>query len=173
MLGDGLLPGLGQLGGLLGGLQTALALHGGRLHHGAAQGGGELGGVDSVAVLLDHVDHVEGDHHRVAQLQKLGGQVEVALDVGGVHQIQDGVRLLTDEVVPGHHLFQGVGGQGVDAGQVHDCDILLSLQAALLLLHRDARPVAHKLGRAGEGVEHGGLAAVGVAGKGNGNRHGF
>ena len=171
MPGDKGLLGQGQGGGLFGGGHAARPLDGGGLHHRAAQSGRKLVGVDPVPPLFDHVDHVEGHHHRDAQLQQLGGEVEVALDVGGVHQVEDDVGAVVGQVVPGHHLLQGVGGQGVDAGQVHDGHVLAALEPALLLLHGDARPVAHELGGAGEGVEHGGLAAVGIAGKGNGDRH--
>ena len=47
--------------------------------------------VDVVAVLLHLVHKVERYDHRPLQLQKLGGQVEVALNVGGVDDVDDGV----------------------------------------------------------------------------------
>ena len=162
----GQLPGLAGLGGLhrqQGGVHAALPLEGGDLHHLAAQGVPQLFAVDLVAVFPHQVHHVHGHHHRDAQLNELGGEVQVALDVGAVHDVQDGVGLLLHQVVPGHHFLQGVGGQGIDAGQVLDDDFLIALQPSLLLFHRDAGPVAHVLVGAGQGVEQRGLAAVRIA----------
>ena len=167
MHGDGLGLALGGLHGGLGGVHHAVALQSGDLHDLAAQLAGQLLDVDLVAVLADHVHHVHGDDHGNAQLRQLGGQIQVALQVGAVDDVQDGVGAFADQVIPGHHLLQGVGGQGVDAGQVHDDHVIVLLQLALLLLHGDAGPVAHELVGAGEGVEQGGFAAVRVARQGN------
>ena len=148
--------------GLLGGQHDAGALQSGDLHHLAAQLPGQLLGVDAVTVLLHHIHHVDGHHNGNAQLGELRGEVEVALQVGAVDDIQNGIGTLLDQVVTGYHLLQRVGGQGVDAGQVHDHHIVVLLQLALFLLHRDAGPVTNELIGAGESVEKGGLAAVGV-----------
>ena len=173
-VGDGVLhgagegvhgDGLGGLGGLhsgLGGLHNALALQGGDLHDPAAQLAAQLVHVDLVAVLADHVHHVDGDDNGDAQLGQLGGQVQVTLQVRTVDDVQDGVGALGDEVITGDHFLQGVGGQGVDTGQVHDGHVIVLLQLALFLLHRNAGPVAHELVGAGQRVEQGGLARVGV-----------
>ena len=62
------------LGGLDGGLRRlhdAVALERGDLNDLAAQLAGELGDVDLVAVLADHVHHVDGDDHGDAQLGEL------------------------------------------------------------------------------------------------------
>ena len=106
--GDGL-GGLGGLDGGLGGLHDALALQGGDLHDLAAQLAAQLFHVDLVAVLADHVHHVDGDNNGDAQLGQLGGQVQVTLQVRAVDDVQDSVGALVDQVVTGHHLFQGVG----------------------------------------------------------------
>ena len=60
--GDGL-GGLGGLDGGLGGLHDAVTLQGGDLHDLAAQLTAQLRHVDLVAVLADHVHHVDGDDH--------------------------------------------------------------------------------------------------------------
>ena len=104
-------------------------------------------------------------HHRQPQLDQLGGEVQVPFDVGAVHDVQDGVRLFMDQIIPGHHFLQCVGGQGVDAGQVLNDHIPVALEPALLLFHGNAGPVAYILIGAGQGVEQRGLAAVRVAGQ--------
>ena len=129
---------------------------------------GQLGKVDLIPVPGHLVHEVQRHHHGPLQLQQLGGQVQVPLDVGGVHNVDDGVRPLAHDEVPGHDLLHGIGGQGVDAGQVHDGHrVAVHRGPTLLFLHRHPRPVAHVLVGAGQGVEQGGLAAVGVAHQGD------
>ena len=157
---------LGALGGphtALGGLHAALVFQGAHLHHVAAQGLAQLFQIDFIPVFAHQVNHVHGNHHGDAQLDELGGQVQVALDVGAVHNVQNGIGLLVYQIAPGHHLLQGVGGQGIDAGQVLDDHVLVPFQATLFFLHGDAGPVAHVLAGAGQGIEQGGFAAVRVA----------
>ena len=167
------LPGPGGFQSGLGGLLHSGALQGGDLHNGAAQLPGELSRVDVVPVFPHHVHHVDGDDHGDAQLHELGGQVQVALQVGAVHDVQNHVGALSHQVVPGHHFLQGVGGQGIDPRQVGDHHPAVLFQFALFLLHCDTRPVPHKLVRARQGVEQRGLAAVGVPGQCDPQIHGL
>ena len=150
---------------------NALALDGGDLHHLTAQGLAQLLRVQAVAVPPDNIHHVHCRHHRNSQLQQLCGQIEVALQIRTVDDVQNHVRPLLDQVVPGHHLLECVGGEGVDAGQVCDRHIPVALQRALLLFHRYTGPVAHILAGPRQGVEQGGLAGVRVPGKGNSCAH--
>ena len=160
--GHGLaVPGGGD--GSLGGLHHALALQRGNLDHLAAKLTGQLGEVDLVAVLADDVHHVHGHDHRNAQLGQLRGQVQVALQVGAVDQVQDDVRTLADQVVTGDDLLQRIGRQRINTGKVGHDGVVMLLETALLLLDGDARPVADKLVGAGERVEQRRLAAVRVA----------
>ena len=123
--------------------------------------------IDFVPPLLYLVHKVEGDDHGPLQLQKLGRQIQVPLNVGGVDDIDDGVGVLPHNEVPSHDLLHGVGGQRIDARQVHHRHRLaVHLRPALLLLHRHTGPIAHILVGAGEGVEEGGFAAVGIAHQG-------
>ena len=159
--------------GLLRCVHAALALQGRGRQDLTAQRRAELLHVDFVTVLARDVDHVERDDHRNAQLGELRGQVEVALDVRRIHDVEDRVGLLADQIAARDDLLQRVGREGVNARQVLDDDILRAAQPAFLLFDRDARPVAHILVAAGEVVEHGGLAAVRVARQGNLDGHSF
>ncbi len=157
-------------GSLLGGIQElvyAASLEGRNLDDGAAEVPAELGDVDGVPVLLDEVHHVEGDCHRHAQVDDLGGEVEVALEVGGVHDVDDDVGMPAHQVVAGDDLFGRIGRQGIDARQVGDANVFSALAGALLLLNGHTGPVANVLAGSGEIVEQCRLAAVRVAGKSN------
>ena len=166
--GDGLAT-LGSLNGGLSGLPHTGAFQGGDLHDPAAQLPGQLRHIDPVAVLLHDVHHVDGDDHRNPQLGQLGSQIQVPLQVGAVDDVQNGVGTLTDQVVAGHHFFQRVRGQRVDAGQVHDGHVIVLFQLALLLFHCYTGPVAHELIGSGQGIEQRRLAGVRVAREGNFN----
>ena len=52
------------------------------------------------------------------QLQQLQCQIEISLNIGGVHDIDDAVGLSLQNKVPGHDLLLGVGAQGVDTRQI-------------------------------------------------------
>ena len=162
--GDGLAP--GGITGHVQQLRHALPLGRGDGHHRHPQVPAEAPHVHRAAVCPQFVHHVQGDDRGTAQLQQLQRQVEVALDVGGVHHVDDAVRLLVDDEVPGDDLLLGVGAQGVDARQVHRRAVFEPAHLARLLLHRHAGEVSHVLVGARQGVEQRGLAAVLVSGQG-------
>ena len=157
-------PGRGQ--GLVHQLRHALALGGRNGHHRDAQLPAHPLHVHGAAVGPDLVHHVQGQHHGHPQLQQLQRQIEVALDVGGVHDVDDAVGLLVEDVVPGDDLLLGIGPQGVDARQVHHGAALFAPYFAGFLVHGDAGEVAHVLVGAGEGVEKRGFAAILIADQG-------
>ena len=137
--------GLGQRHGLLRRGHAALALQRAHAHHLAPQGLPQPAEVDLVPVLPHQVDHVDRNHHRNPQLDELRRQVQVALDVRAVHDVQNRVRLLTHQIAPRHHFLPRVRRQRVDAGQVLNDHLLVALQLAFLFLHCYAGPVAHVL----------------------------
>ena len=156
-VGDGVLDragegvhrdGLGALGGAdgsLGSVHDAVALECGDLDDLAANLTGELLDVDLITVLADDIHHVDGDDHGDAELSELGGEIQVTLEVRAVDDVQDRVGTLGDQVVTGDDLLKRVGGQRINAGQIHDDHIIMLFQSALLLFHGDAGPVADKL----------------------------
>ena len=112
-------------------------------------------------------EKINTHHHRHADLGELRGEVEVALDVHAVHDVQDRGRLLVHEEVARDLLLQRVGGERVDARQILHDDVLVPLEPAVLLLHRHARPVPDVLVGSRQLVEERRLAAVRVARKRN------
>ncbi len=75
------------------------------------------------------------------------------------------------QVISGNYLLQRIRREGIDAGQVHDGNILVAAQTALLLFNSNARPVSDKLAVAGQVVEHRRFSAVRIACESNGNGH--
>ena len=77
------------------------------------------------------------------------------LDVRGVHDVDDGRGLLIQDEAAGDDLLAAVGGHGVDAGEVRDQRLGVTLDDPVLPVHGDAGEVAHVLVGAGELVEEG------------------
>jgi len=111
-----------------------LAIVGRERHHGAAERMAEQPLVDGDAAFLQQIQLVEHHHHGQPQLAQLQGEIEGALQVRGVDDVEQQIRLLALDEAAGDLLVDG-----------------------------DPAPVAHLLAGAGQGVEQGGLAAVGVA----------
>ena len=153
-------------------LVDALVFSSGNGDHGDAQLRGQLHHVDGVAAGPDLVHHVQGDDHGDAQLYELEGKVEVPLDVGGVHDVDDTVGMLVQDEIPGDDLLRGVGGEGVDAGEVHHHGVLALFDGAFLFFDGNAGEVPDVLVAAGQAVEKGGFAAVLVACQGEKQLHG-
>ena len=140
-----------------------LVLGGGDRDHRNAQHG--LHGVDVDGTLIAHqfIHHVQRHHHGNAHFQQLHGQIQVSLDVGGVHDVDDGFGLVLQHEVPRHDLLAAERGHGVDARQVSDLRVGIAADHTRFAVHRDAGEVAHVLSRSGELVEQCGLAAVLIA----------
>ena len=105
--------GLAGLGGVDGGLHELVGVglaQGGDLNHGAAELLGEGVGIDLVAALLEEVEHIEAEHDGQAALEDLGGEVEVALEVGRVDEVNHGLRAVLDQVVARDNLLGRVRG---------------------------------------------------------------
>ena len=127
--------------------------------------------IDLIAVLLDQVHHVQRDHDRDAELGELRGQVQIAFKVRSVDDVEDRVRLFTDQVISCDHFLQSIGGKGINAGKVGNDHVIMLLQLAFLLFDRNTRPVSYKLVGSGQTVEQSGLTAVWVARKGDSDAH--
>ena len=124
--------------------------------------------VDLVALGLELVVHVQGHDGPQVHVDELGRQVEVALDVGRVDDIDDDVGHGVDEVLPDIEFLRRIGREGVGAGEVDEGDVVTLVgEVAFLGVHRHAAVVADVFMAAGGDVEKGGLAAVGVADEGH------
>ena len=168
------LPAVSRLHGLVHELAQAGLLQGGRLHDRTAENHRQPLFIDFQSPLAYQVGHVERDDHGDAGLYELSRQVEIPLDVRGIHQVDDDIRILLEQIVTGDDLLQSIRTERIDAGKVRDDDLLAALfilQPAFLLLDRDTRPVADILVGSCECIEHCRLAAVGVSCKCDSDSH--
>ena len=136
-----------------------------RFHNRTSKLFGKLLWIDDIAVFLHKIRHIQGDDNRQAQVDYLRGQIQVAFKVRCIHQIDNDIGTFLDQVIPTHYFLGRVRREGVHAGQVGDDDAFVALAIPFLLLHRHTRPIADILSRPRQNVEHGGLAAIGIARK--------
>ncbi len=129
-------------------------------HHGQAEDLLHLVDEDAAPVVAYFIHHVECQYHRYAQFHELHGEVEVALDVVGIHNVDDAFGLLLHDELTRDNLLRGVRRQGIDARQVGDRGVGMSFDGAVLAVDGDAREVAYMLVGPRQLVEKGGFAAV-------------
>ena len=100
--------------------------------------------VDLHAPLLHDVHHIEGQDDRLSQLQKLKRQIQVSLQAGSVHHIDDRFDVIVQHTFSGHHLLDGIAGEGIDARRIHQLQIIpLIGDVSFVFFHGYAGPVRH------------------------------
>ena len=109
--------------------------------------------VHGAAVGRHLVHHVERDDHRTVKLHELQCQVQVTLDVGGVNDVDDGVRALVKDELTAHDLFACVRRQGVNARQVGNARLGMVTDGAIFAVDRHAGKVTDVLVGARQLVE--------------------
>ena len=124
--------------------------------------------VHAAAVGRDLIHHIQGYDHWNVHLQKLHGQIEVAFNVRGVHNVDDRLWLILQDEIPGDDLLARIGRHRIDTGQIGDEGIGVLADRSVLSVHCNAGEIADVLVGAGELVEQGGLAAVLIAHEGKG-----
>ena len=122
-------------------------------------------------LLLVDVMLVQRHNHRNTQLQQLGGEKQRTAQIGGIHNVDDGIGVLVSDIGAGDALLRGKGRHGVSAGQIHGNQLLRTcvslFNQRLFLVHGNTGPVAYLFIASGQGVVHGGFTAVGIACKSN------
>ncbi len=129
--------------------------------------------IDGAAVAPDLIHHIEGQHHRDIEFHELHGEVEVALYIAGIHDVDDACRLLVEYELTRDYLFRRIRGEGIDAGEICDPRLRIAFYDTIFAVNGHAREIAYMLVGTGQLIEKGGLAAILVAGKGEGQNRIF
>ena len=153
----------GHMDGVAHHLIYALVLHGADGDDGNAENLLHPVDADGSAVASHFVHHIESQHHGDAKLHELHGEVEVALDVGGIDDVDDAVGMVFQDEATADDFLARVGAEAVDAREVGDGGIGMSLDGAVLAVDGDAREVADVLLAARQLVEERRLSAVLIA----------
>ena len=138
----------------------ALFLCRGDWHHRDSQDALHLVYADASAVAAELIHHIERQYHRDLQLHKLDGQIQVALNVVGICDVNDAFHVLLQDEAAGNYFLRRVRRQGIDSRQVRDAGLRMAFDNAVLAVHGHAGEVAHVLVGARQDIEQRSLAAV-------------
>jgi len=134
--------------------------------NGHAQQALEQVDIDGAAVGRHLVHHVERNDHGTVELHELQRQIQVALDVGGVDDVDDGIGMLVEDELAADDLLACVRRQRIDAGQIGDARLGVIADGSVFAVDRHAGKVTDVLVGTRQLVEQRGLTAVLVAGEG-------
>ena len=121
--------------------------------------------VNHAAVLINFVHHVEGNNDRHVHLKQLHCEIQIPLNIGRVHNIDDRFRLFIQYEISRHQFLFGVGRHGINTRKIRDQSIFMAEDHAVFAIHRNSREISHMLSRSGQRVEKGRLAAVLISDK--------
>ena len=102
--------------GNTGGLLNPISPQCGNFHNRTSQFPGKFLRVNGIAILAYHVHHVNGNDNGDSQFRQLGGQIQIALQIGSVNDVQNAVGTFINQVIPRHDFLKGVRRKRVNAG---------------------------------------------------------
>ena len=137
-------------------------------HHGHTEELGKLVVIYMVASLYRLVEHVQRYHHVYVHINELGGEVEVALQVGCVDDIDDHIRSLLHQLLAYIKFLRGIGRKRVRARQVHQVELVaLELRMSHLGIHGHTGVVPYPFMGTTCKVEQAGFSTVGIPDQGH------
>ena len=114
-------------------------------HHRHTQQGLHGVYIDAAAVGGDLIHHIERNDHGHVHLQQLHGQIQVPLDIGGVHYIDDRLWLLVEDKIPRYDLLTGIRRHGIDPRKVRHQRLRVVFDLSVLSVHGDTGEIANVL----------------------------
>ena len=116
--------------------------------------------INRSAVSCDLIHHIKCNDHGDIHLQQLHGQVQIALNVGGIHNVDYGLWLVIQHKVSGYDLLAGVRRHGINARKIRNQSVGISPDGAVLAVHCNARKISHVLIGSRQLVKQCGFSAV-------------
>ena len=101
--------------------------------------------IDRAAVSPNLVHHIKSQHHGNIQFHKLHGQVEIPLDIGSVHNIDNSFGFFPDNKLSGNNFLAGIGRKRINTGQIGNQCVRLSLYLPALSVYGHAGKIPHVL----------------------------
>ena len=144
-------------------LVDPFALGGHDRHHRETEKGFHLVDADRAAVGEHFVHHVEREHHRTVELHELHREVEIALDVRRVDDVDDRLRGFLQDEFARDDFFVCVGRERIDPGKVGDERVVVPDDAPVLAVDRDPGEVPDVLIGPRQTIEERRFSAVLIA----------
>ena len=137
-------------------------------HHRHTEKITQLFDIQPITLCLKFIIHIKGHHNPKVHVDELGGEIQVALKIGSIYNIDDHIRHVFHKILPHIQLFRTVCGQRICARKVDDQELIPAvLECSFLRIHRDSAVVADMLVAAGRYVEKRCLSAVRVTYQGD------
>ena len=108
----------------------------------------ELFYIQLIALVLEFIVHVQRHNDPEVHVNDLGGQVQVSLNIGRVHDIDDNIRNIVNQVLADVQFLRAVSRKRVGPRQVHQHELVsLVFEAAFLGVHCHSAVVSDMLVR--------------------------
>ena len=118
------------------------------------------------AVFPHLIHHIQCKHHRNIQLHQLHGQIQIPLNIGSIHNVDDSLRMFIQHKISCNNLLTGIGGHGIDSRKIgHQC-IFFSPDSSIFSIYRYPGKVAHMLTGSGQLIKQCGFSTVLIPRKG-------
>ena len=143
----------GNMYGMVDQLPDTFVFGGGNGNNRNTQKGLHTVDVNGTVIVGDFIHHVERHDHGNMHFQKLHGQIQISLNVGGVYDIDDGLWFVPENKISRHDLLAGVRGHGIDAREIGNSGVGMAFDGPILAVHRNAGEIAHMLVGTGQLVK--------------------
>ena len=100
-------------------------------------------------ILPYFIHHIQCQYHRHIQLHQLHSKIKISLDIRGIHNIDNSLRMLLQNKASGYDFLAGIGGHGINSRQVCHQSILFPTDNTILAVYSNSRKVAYMLTGAG------------------------
>lgn len=99
--------------------------------------------INVVAAGSHLIHHVEGNDHGDSQFHQLEGKIQVPLNIGGIHNVDNSLGMLLQDKIPGDNLLRCIRRQRIDSRQIHHSCVFMSADNTILALYCYTREIAH------------------------------
>jgi len=120
--------------------------------------------VDVIATLLGFIKHIEGADHADVHIYQLCGEIEIALQVAGVNDVDDDIRRMLDELLAHIEFFWRISREGIGTRQIYQIEVVaVEIGFTYFRIHGYTAIVAYAFVSTRSKVEEGSLTAVWIS----------
>ena len=120
--------------------------------------------IQRISARFQLIVHIERNNHTYIHVNQLGSEIQVTLQIGRVHYIDNDVRSFVDNVVADINFFGRISRKRISARQVHDAEVIaLKVEITFFGIYGDTAVISHVLMRARGYIEKRCFTAVGIS----------
>ena len=120
--------------------------------------------VDVISTLLGFIKHIEGADHADVHIYQLCGEIEIALQVAGVDDVDDDIWRMLDELLAHIEFFWRISREGIGTRQIYQIEVVaVEIGFAHLGIHGYTTIISYTFVSTRCEVEEGSLTAVWIS----------